>query len=216
MDILIVLGRTLFFYFFILFSYRVMGKREIGQLSISDLTISILIAELVAISIENRNDATILTIIPILLLVFLEVLLAFIQLKFNRIRVLMDGKPSLIIRDGKLNVKEMVKQRYSLDDLLLSLRQKEIRNIEDVEYAFLEPNGKLSIFKYNFFKLKSDYPMPLIVDGSIQKKALKYIRKTTVWLEQELKSKKLEPKDIFYAFYKKGKIYLVKKNETLK
>ena len=160
MDILIVLGRTLFFYFFILFSYRVMGKREIGQLSISDLTISILIAELVAISIENRNDATILTIIPILLLVFLEVLLAFIQLKFNRIRVLMDGKPSLIIRDGKLNVKEMVKQRYSLDDLLLSLREKQVKGLNEIDYAILETNGKLSIFKKD---KKGVYPLPLII-----------------------------------------------------
>ena len=150
MDILIVLGRTLFFYFFILFSYRIMGKREIGQLSISDLTISILIAELVAISIENRNDATILTITPILLLVFLEVLLAFIQLKFNRIRVLMDGKPSLIIRDGKLNVKEMVKQRYSLDDLLLSLREKQVKGLNEIDYAILETNRKFSISFKNF------------------------------------------------------------------
>ena len=144
------------------------------------------------------------------------VTLVFISVKSRTFRTFFGGKPSLIIVHGKINYHEMVKQRYSLDDLLLSLRQKEIRNIEEVEYAFLEPNGKLSIFKYNFFKLKSDYPMPLIVDGSIQKKALKYIRKTSSWLEQELKSKKLDVKDVFYAFYKKDKIFLVKKSETLK
>ena len=103
-----------------------------------------------------------------------------------------------------------------MDDLLLSLRQKEIRNIEDVEYAFLEPNGKLSIFKYNFFKLKSAYPMPLIVDGEVQEKALKYIHKTKVWLLNELKNKNLEVRDVFYAFYRKDKIYIVKRSETLK
>jgi len=216
MELFNVIFRTLFFYFFITLAYRIMGKREIGQLGIIDLIVSILIAELVAISIENIKDSIFLTILPISVLVVLELLLAYISVKSRTFRTIFGGKPSLIIVHGKINYHEMVKQRYSLDDLLLSLRQKEIRNIEDVEYAFLEPNGKLSIFKYNFFKLKSDYPMPLIVDGSIQKKALKYIRKTTVWLEQELKSKKLEPKDIFYAFYKKGKIYLVKKNETLK
>ena len=216
MELFNVIFRTLFFYFFITLAYRIMGKREIGQLGIIDLIVSILIAELVAISIENIKDSIFLTILPISVLVVLELLLAYISVKSRTFRTIFGGKPSLIIVHGKINYHEMVKQRYSLDDLLLSLRQKEIRNIEDVEYAFLEPNGKLSIFKYNFFKLKSDYPMPLIVDGSIQKKALKYIRKTTVWLEQELKSKKIEPKDIFYAFYKKGKIYLVKKNETLK
>lgn len=216
MELFNVLFRTLFFYFFITLAYRIMGKREVGQLGIIDLIVSILIAELVAISIENIKDSIFLTIMPISVLVVLELLLAYISVKSRTFRTVFGGKPSLIIVHGKINYHEMVKQRYSLDDLLLSLRQKEIRNIEDVEYAFLEPNGKLSIFKYNFFKMRSDYPMPLIVDGNIQKKALKYIHKTTTWLENELKNKNLQLKDVFYAFYKKDKIYLVKKNETLK
>lgn len=216
MELFTVMFRTLFFYFFITLAYRIMGKREVGQLGIIDLIVSILIAELVAISIENSNDSIMLTIAPILLLVILELLLAYISIKSRTFRTIFGGKPSLIIVNGKINYHEMVKQRYSLDDLLLSLRQKEIRNIEEVEYAFLEPNGKLSIFKYNFFKIKSSYPMPLIVDGTIQDKALKYIHKNKIWLENELKKKKLKVKDVFYAFYKGGKIYLVKRDETIK
>lgn len=216
MELLSVIFRTLFFYFFITLAYRIMGKREIGQLGIIDLIVSILIAELVAISIENINDSIFLTILPISLLVVLELFLAYISIKSRTFRTLFGGKPSLIIVNGKINYHEMVKQRYSLDDLLLSLRQKEIRNIEQVEYAFLEPNGKLSIFKYNFFRIKSDYPMPLIVDGGVQEKALKYIHKTRVWLERELEKKNLKVNDIFYAFYRKDKVYLVKKNETIK
>ncbi len=216
MELFNVIFRTLFFYFFITLAYRIMGKREVGQLGIIDLIVSILIAELVAISIENINDSIFLTILPITLLVALELVLAFISIKSRTFRTIFGGKPSLIIVNGKINYHEMVKQRYSMDDLLLSLRQKEIRNIEEVEYAFLEPNGKLSIFKYNFFRFRSAYPMPLIVDGAIQKKALKYIHKTTPWLEIELKKKNLELKDVFYAFYRNKKIYLVKRNETLK
>ena len=216
MELFTVMFRTLFFYFFITLAYRIMGKREVGQLGIIDLIVSILIAELVAISIENSNDSIMLTIAPILLLVILELLLAYISIKSRTFRTIFGGKPSLIIVNGKINYHEMVKQRYSVDDLLLSLRQKEIRNIEEVEYAFLEPNGKLSIFKYNFFKIKSSYPMPLIVDGTIQDKALKYIHKNKIWLENELKKKKLKLKDVFYAFYKGGKIYLVKRDETIK
>lgn len=208
MDILIVLTRTLFFYFFILFSYRIMGKREIGQLSISDLTISILIAELVAISIENRSDATILTILPIILLVLLEVLLAFIQLKFNKLRILMDGKPSLIVQDGKLNVKEMVKQRYSLDDLLLSLRENQISGLNEIDYAILETNGRLSIFKKD---KKGIYPLPLIIDGIVDNDTLFNINKTSVWLNKILNDNNLGVKDILYAFYKKDKLYIVRK-----
>ena len=216
MELFNVVFRTLFFYFFVTLAYRIMGKREIGQLGVIDLIVSILIAELVAISIENIKDSIFMTILPICILVVLELILGYLSVKSRTFRTVFGGKPSLIIIDGKINYHEMIKQRYSLDDLLLSLRQKEIRNIEDVEYAFLEPNGKLSIFKYNFFKIKSAYPMPLIVDGNIQYKALKYIHKTKAWLETELKNKKLEAKDVFYAFYKEKKIYLVKKNETLK
>ncbi len=215
MELFNVLFRTLFFYFFITLCYRIMGKREIGQLGIIDLIVSILIAELVAISIENINDSIFLTIMPISILVVLELFLAFISIKSRTFRTIFGGKPSLIIVHGKINYHEMVKQRYSMDDLLLSLRQKEIRSIEDVEYAFLEPNGKLSIFKYNFFKLKTAYPMPIIVDGSIQTKALKYIHKTKEWLVNELKNKKLNLKDVFYAFYKNDKIYIVKKSDTI-
>ena len=216
MELFNVIFRTLFFYFFVTLAYRIMGKREVGQLGIIDLIVSILIAELVAISIENKNDSIFLTIVPICILVVLELILGYLSIKSRTFRTVFGGKPSLIIIHGKINYHEMVKQRYSLDDLLLSLRQKEIRNIEDVEYAFLEPNGKLSIFKYNFFKLKSAYPMPLIVDGNIQNKALKYIHKTKSWLELELKKKKLDVKDVFYAFYKENKIFLVKRSETLK
>lgn len=214
MEMLIVIYRTLFFYFFITLAYRIMGKREIGQLGVIDLIVSILIAELVAISIENIEDSMFLTIVPIMLLVILEIVLAFISIKSRTFRTVFGGKPSLIIVNGRINYHEMVRQRYSMDDLLISLRQKEIRNIEDVEYAFLEPNGKLSVFKYNFFKLRSAYPMPLIVDGNIQTKALKYIHKTKPWIEHELSKKKLSVKDVFYAFYKKDKIYLVKKSEV--
>ena len=216
MELFNVVFRTLFFYFFITLAYRIMGKRELGQLGIIDLIVSILIAELVAISIENIKDSIFMTILPICVLVILELILGYLSIKSRTFRTVFGGKPSLIIINGKINYHEMVKQRYSLDDLLVALRQKEIRNIEDVEYAFLEPNGKLSIFKYNFFKLKSAYPMPLIVDGSIQDKDLKYIHKTKSWVEQELKNKKLNVHDVFYAFYKESKIYLVKRNETLK
>jgi uncharacterized membrane protein YcaP (DUF421 family) len=214
MQIFTVLFRTIFFYFFVLIAYRIMGKREIGQLGVIDLIVSILIAELVAISIEEFKQPMAYTVIPITCLVILEVLFAFISIKSRKFRTIFDGKPSLIIVNGKINYKEMVKQRYSLDDLLVSLRQKEIRDIDMVEYAFLEPNGQLSIFKYNFFKLKSPYPQALILDGQLQTKVLKYIKKTPEWVEEELSKNNLFIKDIFYAFYKNSKIFIIKKTDV--
>lgn len=208
-----VIIRTTFFYFFIVLLYRIMGKREIGQLGIIDLIVSILIAELVAISIENINDSMWLTIIPLVLLVGLELGLAFVSVKSRTFRTFFGGKPSLIICNGKVNYKELVKQRYSMDDLLLSLRQKSIKSIDEVEFAFLEPNGKLSIFKYNFLRMKSDYPMPIVLDGELQMKALEHIKKNKYWLEQELNKKNLTVSDVFYAFYKGSRIYFVRKKD---
>ncbi len=205
--------RTIFFYFFIVLLYRLMGKREIGQLGIIDLIVSILMAELVAISIENIEKSLWLTVIPLSLLGFLEIALAFISIKSRTFRRIFDGKPSLIICDGKVNYKEMVRQRYSMDDLLLSMRQKEIKDLGEIEYAFLEPNGKLSIFQYNLFKIKSSYPMPLILDGEINKKTLDFLGKDKFWIEEELRKKNLEIQNIFYAFYKNKKIYLISKSE---
>ena len=214
MELFTVLFRTLFFYFFVLVAYRIMGKREIGQLGVIDLIVSILIAELVAISIEETENPIYLTIIPIAVLVLLEIVFAYISIKSRKFRNIFDGKPSLIIANGKINYKEMIKQRYSLDDLLISLRMQGIKELDMVEYAFLEPNGQLSIFKYNLFKLRSSYPMPLILDGSIQKKALKHIHKSEIWLKNELSNKNLTYKDVFYAFYKNKKIYIIKKSDV--
>ena len=180
MELLTTVLRTLFFYFFVTFAYRIMGKREVGQLGIVDLIVSILIAELVAISIENVDKSIMLTIAPISLLVVIEIALAYLSTKSRWFRQVFTSKPSVIINHGVINYKEMIKQRYSLDDLLVSLRQASIKSIEDVEYAFLESNGKLSIFKYNLFKTDSAYPAPIIVDGVIQENTLKNIRKNKI------------------------------------
>ncbi len=192
-----------------------MGKREVGQLGVIDLIVSILIAELVAISIENAKDSIILTIAPIMVLVLLEVVFGFIAVKSRKFRTFFDGKPSLIICNGKINYHEMIKQRYTLDDLLISLRQKEITDINMVEYAFLEPNGKLSIFKYKPLKIKTSLPLALILDGIIQENTLNLIHKNRDWLLKELHKKELKESDIFYAFYKNKKIFLIKKCDVM-
>ncbi len=211
MDLFSALFRTIFFYFFVVLAYRIMGKKELSQLEVTDLIVSILMAELIAISIENIKDPIYLTILPIVVLVVLERILARISLKSRKFNLIMSGKPSLIIINGKLNFKELIKQRYSMDDLLLELRQKSIKSISDVEYAFLEPNGKLSIFKYNFLKTKSDYPMPLILEGIIQDVTLENMNKDKKWLIDKISKKNIDINNIFYCFYKNKKIYIIKK-----
>ena len=213
MYLVMVIIRTVLFYFIVLIVFRLMGKREIGELSVQDLVVSILIAELVAISIENYKDSVLLTVVPIIILLFFEIVSGYLSLRFNKFRNIVDGKPALIINRGIINYKEMIKQRYSLDDLLLELRNNNIKNLKDVEYAVLENSGKLNIFKYSFLGIDSANPFPLILDGVIQKDTLAYIEKDESWINDYLVTNNLKKEDIFYAFYKNKQIYIIKRNE---
>ncbi|MGN1371537.1 MAG: DUF421 domain-containing protein [Candidatus Coprovivens sp.] len=204
--------RTVFFYFFIVFAYRIMGKREVGQLGIIDLIVSILIAELVALSIEKTNQSIWLAIAPIAVLVVLEIVLGYLSVKLRIVNKVFGGKPTVIINDGKIVYKNLVSQRYSIDDLLLELRKKGISSIEEVEYALLETNGELSIFKYKPFKLKSNLPLPIIVEGVVQKDTLKYINKSYKWLEDVLIRNNISLDNIFYALFKNNHIYIIRKS----
>ena len=171
MDLLIVLVKTLFFYWIIVLVYRFMGKREVGELSIVDLIVSILIAELAAMSIEQYNKSIFLSLIPMIVLVLLQIVLAKLSLKHPKLRTLLDGEPSFIIEKGKVNYKELVKQRYNLEDLLTQLRAREIKSLEEVDYAILETSGKLSVFQKQ--RGRSVYPLAVILDGVIQEEYVK-------------------------------------------
>lgn len=203
--------RTLFFYFIIVIAYRIMGKREVGQLGIIDLIISILIAELVALGIEKIDQSIWMTLLPMIVLVLLEVILGYLSVKSRKINKLFGGKPTIIISNGKIVYKNLINQRYSLDDLLLELRKKSISSIEDVEYALLETNGELSIFPYNTFKIKENVPLPFIIEGIIQEDILKQINKSKIWVNSLLDSNNLDLNNIFYAIYQKNHVYVIKR-----
>ena len=212
MKYLIVLFRSLFFYTLTTIFYRVMGKREIGELSIMDFIVSIFIAEMIAISIENYNKSIFLSLIPIILLVIIQISISYISMKNNTIRHLIDGKPSVIINKGKVNFKEMKRLRYNLDDLLMQLRINSIKSIEEVDYAVLESNGKLSIFKRQDDPNR-EYPLPLIIDGIIDLEVLNKINKSKNWLDKEFKRNDIRIENIFYCFYKNNKLYIIENDK---
>jgi len=215
MDYIIVLFRTLLFYVLITLIYRFMGKREIGQLGIVDLIVSILIAELAAGSIEDLDKSVWLSILSICLLVVIQICMSFISLKSGKIRNLFDGNPSVIVNKGKINFKEMVRQRYNMEDLLTQLREKDVRSIEEVDYAILETSGNLSVFKKSD-KLFGEYPIPVILDGQIDYDTLEQINKSESWITKTLKSDNLEISDIFYGFYRDKSLFLIKKTDLEK
>lgn len=210
MEYFIVIVRSFFFYLMIATLYRFMGKREIGELSIMDFIVSIFIAELAAISIENYNDSVFLSIGPIAVLVIIQIVVSRISLKSEKARTIIDGEPSVIINRGKINFEEMLKQRYNLDDLLTQLRAKSIKSIEEVDYAILETSGKLSVFKREDDKSRV-YPLPVIIDGKVQEEVLVQIGKTRKWLDKALEIEGYSLDDIFYGFYQKNRLFLIKK-----
>lgn len=213
MNLIIIFLRTIFFYFFIFIIYRIMGKREVGQLGIIDLIVSILIAELVVISIENYDKTIMYSIVPIITLTVLQIILAFLTLKKPKFRNFIDGDPSVIIENGKINFKEMVKQKYNLDDLLVQMRSKGYRSVEEIEYAILENNGTLSIFEN--VKTKTPYPFPIILDGEIQDATIKYLKKDKQWVLNILNKKHISLNDVFFAFYKDKNIFIIKNQDLL-
>jgi uncharacterized membrane protein YcaP (DUF421 family) len=186
-----------------------MGKKEVGQLSIVDLIVSILIAELIALSIQTEKSIF-LSVVPILVLVIVQIFISYITLKSDKIRNIIDGKPTIIIKNGKLNFTEMAKLRYSLDDLLTQLRLQGVKSIDKVKYAVLENNGNLSVFNDD-----SDYPLPLILDGIIDHTVLKEIKKDYNWIMNILSKKDIELEEVFYAFYSNNKIFIIEKKELL-
>lgn len=209
--LLTIVFRTIFFYLVVVISYKIMGKREVGELGVFDLIISMLISQLIAISIENYKEPIWFVLVPACILVTFQVIFAKLSLKSNKFRDILDGKESVIIANGQLNFNEMTKQKYNLSDLLLQLRDKGIRSIEEVDYAILETNGKLSVFEKRDDN-KNVFPLPIVLDGIVEEKNLIHINKNRKWLKSILKAKNIEIDQIFYAFYKDGDIYIIKRD----
>lgn len=203
--------RIIVFYFAVMLSMRLMGKREIGKLSIFDLVVSIMIAEVSAGSLLSPSDdmAEGLTIIGIL--VMLQITMSYLTLKSITIRNWFEGQPTLIVANGKIRDDEMRRTRYSMSDLMTQLREKDIASVADVEFAILETTGKLSVFPkaekraitaedLGIMVRKTGLPLPLIVDSHVMDGNLEKIGKTRYWLKEELTKCGYENfKDIFYC-----------------
>ena len=214
MSILSILIKTIIIYILVAIIFRILGKREVGQLGTFDLVVFILIAELVALSLEEKGHF-IIHLTPVIVLAVLQIVISKISIKSPKFRDLVDGRPTIIIKNGVINFKNMSDQRYSLDDLLLQLREKDVRNIDEIEYAILETNGKLSVFKKDD-KDGGIYPLPIILDGYIQYDNLYGINKNKNWLINILDKKNTNLNNVFYAFYKKGILYIINKDEVRK
>nr|WP_216675812.1 DUF421 domain-containing protein [Brevibacillus sp. HB1.3] len=228
-----VLLRTLFSYFFLLILVRLMGKRELGKLSVFDVVISIMLAEMAALAIEEVDKPALRFYLPMLLIALLEVAFAYVSLKSKKFRDTVDGSADLIIENGQIREQAMRRNRLNMDDLMVHLRQKDVKNIADVEFALLEPTGQMSVFlKEQKEKVTREdlalmkklqvgpvsykgLPIPLILDGKVRTEALSKIGQNELWLKREIR--KYGIKDIrevsFCSIDERGIMYLDKKDK---
>ena len=200
--------RTILLYIVIILAIRIMGKRQIGELQTSELVVTLLISDIAAIPMQNTEQSLLSGIVPILILIVCEIIISFLMLKRAGFRRIICGKPIVIISDGKINQSEMHQLRMSTEDLSEELRQQGIFNIEDVGFAIVETNGKLSVLK----KPEKDIPtaeelgiktndkgleVVVISDGEISKYSLKIFGLNRDWLFDILKKENTELNDVF-------------------
>lgn len=194
---LVIFARTLILYMLVVIVMRLMGKRQIGQLQPFELVVAIMISELAAVPMQNKGIPLINGIIPILTLLVAQILLSYISLKSLSARTVICGKPTILVENGKIKENNLRKETYNVNDLFEQLRNKNIFNISDVEYAVLETNGQLSILqksqkrpiKPEDLGVSTNYegiPLDLIIDGTIIHKNLRIANLDEQWLKTEL------------------------------
>ena len=168
--------KTLICYGFLILILKFMGKREIGKLSTFDIVVFFVISELFSLSLNEPKASILHSLIPISIIVILQILTAFISLKNRKFRKKMEGYPTFLIYNGEINITEMKKNRYNIDDLLLQLRMKDVQTPDEVQFAILENNGELNVI------IKEDNllldPLPVIEDGEVNEKTLNRLNMT--------------------------------------
>ncbi|AAK78648.1 MULTISPECIES: YetF domain-containing protein [Clostridium] len=221
----IIMLRTVILYFLVVLTMRVMGKRQIGQLQPFELVITIMISELASLPMQDTRIPLIYGIIPIVTLLFLEIVLSVLQLKSEKARIILSGEPTLLIDKGKIDISALKSQRLNINDLMEELRLKNYFNVEDIEYAILETSGQISLIPkthltnatkedLNLKVKQENVPITIILDGKVNTDNIKYLNKDADWLMKELKKNKIDsPKDVFLALIdSKGKFYYQKYN----
>lgn len=195
--------RTIILYIIVMIGIRIMGKRQVGQLEPSELVLALLIADIAAVPMQEYGTPLMAGVVPIIVLLSLAMIVSVLNVKSVRFRELMCGTPSIIIRDGKINQKEMTQNRYTLDELFEQLRQSGVTDITQVQYAILETSGQLSVLikaaerpvTVHQMALRVEdpgIPVTIIEDGKIMGENLKLRGFNEAWLQKVLASYRVE------------------------
>lgn len=217
--------RTIILYILITAGVRLMGKRQVGELEPSELVLSLIIADLASVPMQDYGIPLLTGIVPILTLLSLTMILSVLTMKSVRFRAIMCGRPSVIICNGAVNQQEMAKNRLTVDELLEELRGKGYTDLAQIKYAILETNGLLSILPYANQKpptardLKvsveeSGLPRVVVSDGRLLEHNLKLLGHDRPWLDRQLSQRGLRDiADVFLMLVDEADgVYLAKRD----
>ena len=223
---LITFFRAIVLYLIVLVVMRLMGKREIGQLQPFELAISIMIADLASIPMTEIGIPIFNGIVPILGLLVMHLIISLINLKSLKAREIICGKPSILIYRGKINEKELKKERFTINELEERLRGNNVVNLGDVEYSILETSGQVTVIQkpekrntipedFNIVPEYEGIPYDLVVDGKVMNKNLKAIGKNYNWLKKQVEKFNIKPEEaLVVTIDGKGQIFCQKKEEV--
>ena len=190
-------ARTVVLYTMLILAVRIMGKRQIGQMEPSEFVVAMLVADLAAIPMQNNAIPLVNGLVPMLVVMGLELILSHLSLKSIRLRKMLCGKPVILIDNGKIIQENLRRTQVTLDELSGHLREKDVLDVQTVQYAILETNGNLSVFPYpaeqpaaaKDAKVKASrqyLPVTVVSDGKLLPENLKRAKKDGAWLHKVL------------------------------
>ena len=205
---LLVYFRTIILYLVFVVVIRLMGKRQIGQMEASEFVVTMLLANLAALPMQDSSVPLVAGLVPILTILGVELLLTVLCMRSIHLRRLLCGKPVILIENGRLLQKNLQKTRVTIDELTELLREKDVLDISTIQFAILETSGRVSVFPYpkdrpatakeaGIQAQKQYIPVTLISDGQLLTQNLPIIGKDVAWVQKVLKSKGSTLQDTF-------------------
>lgn len=216
--------RTIILYLLIIAGVRLMGKRQVGELEPSELVLALLIADLAAVPMQDFGIPLLTGIIPILTLLCITMIISVLSMKSVTFRALLCGRPSIIVENGKLHQREMIKNRFTVDELMEELRMKGVTDISTVKYAILETNGQISVLPFadqkppaakdvNVLPQEAGLPLVIINDGRVLEHNLNLRGYDRNWLEKQLNAHQVKtPEEVYLLTADElGQVYFARK-----
>ena len=222
---LIIFIRSIILYVFIIFSIRLMGKRQVGELQPSELVVTILVSNIATLPIEDSDIPMIVGFIPIITLVSLDIIMSNLTLQSKSLRKIISGSPRIIIKDGVINQDVMRKLRFSIDDLMESLHEFNIFDVSEVQFAVVETTGKINVYQkfdyqtvtpqtLNIKGTSLNPPLIIISDGKLLYHNLNLSKVGKGYIDTILKENKIVITDVFLLTVDdNGKYNLIKKEQ---